>query len=81
MICTQCRHESPAGSKFCEECGSHFSVSCPGCRATISASARFCNECGQPQAGEAQKRSPSDYTPKHLAEKILQSKSALEGAE
>ncbi len=35
--------------------------------------AKFCDECGQ-----ASQRSPAAYTPKHLADKILQSKSALE---
>src|SRR5262249_2851518 len=44
---------------------------------------RFCNKCGAPVIAEtsAATRSPSpeSYTPKHLAEKILTSKSALEG--
>ncbi len=34
---------------------------------------------GEPAAPTAPERSPRDYTPKHLADKILQSKSALEG--
>ncbi len=32
-----------------------------------------------PSSGDSPARSPRDYTPKHLADKILQSKSALEG--
>jgi len=44
---------------------------------------RFCNACGhnlaQPPASAASFASPSSYTPKHLAEKILTSRSALEG--
>src|SRR4030095_2193476 len=45
--------------------------------------ARFCLQCGQPvgRGGGASPRfaSPGSYTPRHLAEKILTSKSALEG--
>jgi class 3 adenylate cyclase len=47
--------------------------------------AKFCNECGQPirlgSAAPASDKfaSPDSYTPKHLAEKILTSKAALEG--
>jgi class 3 adenylate cyclase len=42
---------------------------------------RFCGSCGAPVTGPAVERfaSPDVYTPKHLAEKILTSKSALEG--
>jgi class 3 adenylate cyclase len=48
---------------------------------------RFCNQCaaalvsGQAAAEAAAppERAPRDYTPKHLADKILQSKSAPEG--
>src|SRR5262249_41178153 len=43
---------------------------------------KFCNECGAPLAEMAtgvKFVSPESYTPKHLAEKILTSKSALEG--
>src|SRR5205807_1227474 len=45
--------------------------------------AKFCLECGEPvtsrTAGESRFASPETYTPKHLAERILTSKSALEG--
>ena len=41
---------------------------------------RFCNGCGQPLGGApVATRTPDSYTPKHLAEKILTSKAALEG--
>jgi hypothetical protein len=44
---------------------------------------KFCGDCGKPLAEAAKPAvSPPDpraYTPKHLADKILQSKSALEG--
>jgi class 3 adenylate cyclase/tetratricopeptide (TPR) repeat protein len=45
--------------------------------------AKFCPECAHPvssvPAVEARSASPDAYTPKHLAEKILNSKAALEG--
>jgi class 3 adenylate cyclase/tetratricopeptide (TPR) repeat protein len=44
---------------------------------------KFCGECARPLAGDSgsatREREPRAYTPKHLADKILQSKSALEG--
>jgi len=42
---------------------------------------KFCPECGRSVAESFSPRraSPEAYTPKHLAEKILTSKSALEG--
>jgi class 3 adenylate cyclase/tetratricopeptide (TPR) repeat protein len=48
----------------------------------VSATAKFCPECAHPvAAGTAEPRfpSPESYTPRHLAEKILTSKAALEG--
>ena len=51
-------------------------------RQPVPAGAKFCSECGQPTAiATAAHRfaSPQTYTPKHLAERILLSKEALEG--
>jgi class 3 adenylate cyclase/tetratricopeptide (TPR) repeat protein len=47
-------------------------------------SEKFCGGCGAPSAGsraapQARFASPETYTPKHLAEKIMTSKTALEG--
>jgi hypothetical protein len=44
--------------------------------------AKFCLECGKPLVEAAKPEpqpDPRSYTPKHLAEKILTSRSALEG--
>src|SRR5262249_31686987 len=45
------------------------------------AASKFCNRCGTAvnSAGQLRFASPEAYTPKHLAEKILTSKAALEG--
>ena len=82
MQCLRCQHENPSGVKFCGECGARLEALCPSCRAANPPANRFCNECGESlaQAAAAPKfASPQTYTPKHLAEKILTSKAALEG--
>src|SRR5437879_10467703 len=55
-------------------------VSCPSCGQENPAAARFCNGCGARLAAPpATTPEPRSYTPRHLVEKILASKSALEG--
>lgn len=59
-------------------------MQCPQCQTENRAGRRFCAECGVPLAMGAsppdpRSASPESYTPRHLAEKILTSRSALEG--
>src|SRR5262249_29582990 len=80
MKCPRCQHENPVQAKFCLECGARLSPVCAKCQTQLPAGAKFCLECGEPVAGQAPAfPSPETYTPKHLAEKILTSKTALEG--
>ena len=81
MQCPRCQHENPRQAKFCLECGARLALTCSKCRAELPGSAKFCLECGEPVAQQVRDRftSPESYTPKHLAEKILTSKAALEG--
>jgi len=81
MQCPRCQHENPQGARFCEECATPLARTCSNCGTALSATAKFCHACAHPVAAEAgiPSRSPDSYTPKHLAEKILTSKSALEG--
>src|SRR4030095_3939281 len=82
MQCPRCQHENPAGQKFCGECGARLAAVCASCGASNSPGQKFCGECGAAlgQGAVAGKFSSArTYTPKHLAEKILTSKSALEG--
>ena len=83
MKCLQCQHENPPQSRFCFECGARLAPTCSSCGAELPAGVKFCNQCGQAAAGQAPVNprlvSPETYTPKHLAEKILTSKAALEG--
>ena len=85
MKCSRCQHENPGDAVFCQECGSRLEGACPGCGTTNRLDAKFCKKCGQPVAVRPPAATavnfppPASYTPKHLAEKILTSKSALEG--
>jgi class 3 adenylate cyclase/pimeloyl-ACP methyl ester carboxylesterase len=85
MKCLKCQHENRTEAKFCEECGAPLVRACPHCGSQVAATAKFCPECAHP-IGLAQKppadthfTSPETYTPRHLAEKILTSRSVLEG--
>jgi hypothetical protein len=85
MNCPRCRHENDSGAKFCEACAAPLLRQCTHCGHVLSPAARFCPECAHPaatvsaQAGLSHFSSPGAYTPRHLAEKILTSKAALEG--
>src|SRR5499425_1806967 len=82
MNCPQCQHENLSQARFCMACGAGLSVRCGKCGTELPGEARFCFACGQQvELGVSTARfdSPGDYTPKHLAEKILTSKSAPEG--
>jgi class 3 adenylate cyclase/tetratricopeptide (TPR) repeat protein len=81
MRCPRCQAENPGGARFCEECGARLAPTCPHCRAEVSRGKSFCWSCGGQLAAPATDRVPPPvaYTPKHLAERILTSKAALEG--
>jgi class 3 adenylate cyclase/tetratricopeptide (TPR) repeat protein len=82
MECSGCGNANPADAAFCEACGRRLERRCAACGAPSSPGARFCARCGAAlEEGRlpAAARSPRDYTPRHLAERILHSRSALEG--
>jgi class 3 adenylate cyclase len=82
MTCPRCQAKNLVGRKFCGECGARLASVCPACGAANTPGQKFCGECGAPltqAAATANFGSPESYTPKHLAEKTLTSKSALEG--
>ena len=94
MICPACRHDNPERAKFCLECGQRFAAVCPACGTELPPAAKFCLECGHrlgavetapaasptvPPPGPDFQARLASYTPRHLAEKILTSRSALEG--
>jgi len=64
------------------KCGAGLTLTCAECSTELPTGAAFCFACGQPVTaapGGQRSNSPEAYTPRHLAEKILRSKSALEG--
>src|SRR5438093_1754524 len=81
--CPRCQAENRAGRRFCGECGLSLALTCPACGFLNEGSEKFCGGCGAPMVpGAATVRhspTPDSYTPKHLAERILTSKAALEG--
>jgi class 3 adenylate cyclase/tetratricopeptide (TPR) repeat protein len=89
MHCLSCGFENPAGMKFCGECGAPLTGRCPQCGFANPPQFKFCGGCGAPQSLPAQALSPAPvlppsaepvrYTPTYLAEKIVASRSALEG--
>src|SRR6059036_1062283 len=86
MKCPRCQAENRERARFCRECGATFGAVCSSCGAKVEAGSKFCDDCGAPLdatralgPGPSRFASPESYTPRHLAEKILTSKSAMEG--
>jgi class 3 adenylate cyclase/tetratricopeptide (TPR) repeat protein len=71
LVCPACRTANPLTGKFCSECGQRLSAEAPPARVEPPAP--------PPPALPERFASPHAYTPKHLAEKILTSRSAIEG--
>jgi class 3 adenylate cyclase/tetratricopeptide (TPR) repeat protein len=63
------------------KCGTTLTRVCAACRFTNEPAAEFCGGCGArlETTSPATVLTPDSYTPKHLADKILTSKAALEG--
>src|SRR3990172_8551504 len=88
MDCPRCRHDLREGARFCDQCGAPLAARCSRCQGDLREGAKFCDQCGTPvatpasggyPAPAAQFDAPRSYTPKHLAERILTSRTALEG--
>ena len=83
MRCPQCQFENRPEVRFCEACGVQLALVCSACGTAVPADRKFCGACGQALAVVPQPAPrfnlPQSYTPKHLAEKILTSRSALQG--
>jgi len=80
MKCPRCNADNPDSARYCEDCGARLELSCPNCSQPVSLGKRFCRSCGAGLTTEERRApAPQRYTPKHLAAKILTSRSALEG--
>jgi class 3 adenylate cyclase/tetratricopeptide (TPR) repeat protein len=95
MKCPNCQFESPEGMRFCGQCGAALPQRCPSCGAEAVPTFRFCGRCGhslltpsEASTAHATSATPStptvsprvtSYTPRHLADKVLKARSAIEG--
>ena len=86
MTCRRCSMVAPADAAFCPGCGARLGAVCARCGTEPAPDHRFCRRCGESlgvsPAGTSPPgrfRSPEAYTPRHLAERILTSRAAVEG--
>jgi len=84
MKCPECQFENRETAKFCSECGFKFGTTCPKCKHKIKPGSKFCDECGydlrrRKEAPAIDYSKPQSYTPKFLADKILTTRSSIEG--
>jgi len=83
MKCSRCQQDNPPHARFCLGCGARLELICASCGAELPGGARYCLQCGNAviagTGAPVGAPAPETYTPKHLAEKILTSKTALEG--
>ena len=86
MQCPRCQAQNRDDARFCRDCGSRLGATCPACGVHAEPGSRFCDACGTalgapPETPAALSRfaSPQDYTPRHLAERILTERAAVEG--
>ena len=85
MKCPTCHSDSREGAVFCRACGHPLSLErvCPQCAHPNLPDSRFCEACGQdlkgPPTPPLDYSHPNSYTPRFLAEKILTTRSSVEG--
>jgi predicted ATPase/class 3 adenylate cyclase len=82
MKCPRCQQENPPQAKFCLECATPLALQCANCGTQLPAGAKFCFECAAPVSAAGSRSrflSPEAYTPRHLAERIINSRTSLEG--
>lgn len=84
MKCPKCHFENPEDQRFCGECGTRLEKACPSCGGRNPPQYKFCGECGHDLREPKEVPSidydhPRSYTPKFLADKILSTRSSIEG--
>ncbi len=84
MRCISCGFENECNAKFCDQCGARQVRVCPKCGHELRDIAKFCSECGTAVTdmsapvivSQATLPAPIQYTPRHLAERILNAQAA-----
>ncbi len=84
MKCPKCQFQNRDGANFCLQCGGELGRQCPRCSKTLPSGALFCDECGHDLRAPREPTPidysrPQSYTPKFLADKILTTRSSIEG--
>ena len=85
MKCPKCQFENRERAKFCKECGVNLEFACSECGTVYELGSKFCDECGHDLRKPKKEEHPFDYseprayTPKFLADKILTTRSSIEG--
>jgi len=88
MRCSACDSENRSGARFCNECGAALAARCAACGQGNPPGSRFCDACGQSLTAPTRAAEPTpeptlappqQYTPHHLAKKILAGREALQG--
>ena len=90
MKCPRCKFETPAGAKFCNECGHKLEITCSECSRINPPGSKFCIECGDqlthppsPQLKELSIEEKIEkiqrYLPEGITEKILAQRDRIEG--
>jgi len=83
MKCPKCDSDNLDNRKFCGKCGAKLSKICAQCGFENLPTDIFCGDCGT-QLGDSEAPSvdfsqPESYTPRFLADKILITRSSIEG--
>jgi len=84
MKCPNCQNEIREGAIFCGKCGTEISIACPKCNFDNPPDNHFCEKCGNAlkelkETLPVDYSEPQSYTPKFLADKILTTRSSIEG--
>ncbi len=87
MDCSACGASNPSESRRCQNCGVALVEPCAGCGEPVPISNRFCGKCGTRRepgltAGirtDGDSMAAPIHLPQHLAQRILDSRGALEG--
>jgi len=84
MKCPKCQFDNLEEMKFCGKCGAKLEKICPQCNFSNPPDFIFCGKCGYDFHKPSETHSidysePQSYTPKFLADKILTTRSSLEG--